>query len=90
MVVDVLDDLLLACIAARNRLLEGVEVDAHEIDLLDPLLAGGLQVGVLVAAREQPRIQPWVQRLDATVHDLGKAGEVLYRAHLNAGVGQRL
>jgi hypothetical protein len=30
-----------------------------------------------------------VQRLDASVHDLGKAREVLDRAHLEARVGER-
>ena len=78
-------DLLLGGVAARDGLLERVQVHAHQIHLLDLLLGGRAQVLVLVAAREQARVQPRVQRLHAPVHDLGEAGEVLDRAHGNAG-----
>ncbi len=71
-------------VAARDGLLERVEVHAHQVDRLDPLLGGGPQVLVVVAPRQQARVQPRVQRLHAPVHHLGKAGEVLDRAHRDA------
>ena len=86
--VDVLDDLRRVGVAARDGLLEGVQVHAHQIDLLDLLLGRGLQVGVLVATGEQPRIEAWMKRLDAPLHDLGEAGELLDRAHGHAGAGE--
>ena len=81
-------DLLLARVAARDGLLERVEVHAHEVDLLDLLLGRRAQVLVVVAPREQAGVQPRMQRLHATVHDLGEAGEVLDRAHRDAGAGE--
>jgi hypothetical protein len=46
-------------------------------------------VRLVVADRQQPRVQARVQRLDAAVHHLRKAGEVLDRADLEARVGER-
>ena len=86
--VDVLDHLLLRGVAARDGLLERVEVHAHQVHLLDLLLGGRAQVLVLVAPRQQARVQPRVQRLHAPVHHLGEAGEVLDRAHRDPGAGQ--
>ena len=42
----------------------------------------------VAADREQAGVELRVQRLDAAVHDLREAGEVLDRAHLEAGVGE--
>ncbi len=86
--VDVLDDLR-GRQAAGDRALERVEVHADEVDVLDVVLAGGVDVGLVVADGEQPGVQARVQRLHAPVHHLRKAGEVLDRAHLEAGVGER-
>ncbi len=86
--VDVLDCLRVGRVAARDRLLEGVEVHADQVDLLDPVLRGCGQMGVLVATGQQTCVQPRVKRLHAPIHHLGKAGEVLYRPHGDAGYGE--
>ncbi len=72
--VDVLDDLVVGR-AAGDGLLEGVEVDAHQIDRLAADLAelGAVRVGV---AHEDAAVHPRVQGLDAPIHDLRRAGEV--------------
>ena len=82
--VDVLDHLVLGRTAAGGGPLERVEVHAHEVDELDALLLGGEHVVGVVAQREQPGVELRVQRLDAAAHDLGEAGEVLDRTHLEA------
>ena len=86
--VDVLDDL--GCgQAAGHGALERIEVHADEVDVLDVVLGGGVDVGLLVADRQQARVQARVQGLDAPVHHLRKAGEVLDRADLEAALGER-
>ena len=75
--------------APRRRALERVEVHAHEVDELDPVLLGGEHVLGVVAQREQAGVELRVQRLDAAVHDLREAGEVLDRADLEPGLAQR-
>ena len=82
--VDVLDDQRLIGVLSRGCALEGVEVHAHQIDLLDPLLGGRIEVRVLVASGQETRVEARVKRLDAPVHDLGKAREVLDRARDHA------
>ncbi len=79
--VDVLDNLRGRGVAAGDRLLERVEVHADEVHRFDPVLGGGVKVLLAVAQREQPRVEARVQRLHAPIHHLGKAGEVLDRAH---------
>jgi hypothetical protein len=86
--VDVLDDLRVGGVAARDRGLEGVEVHAHEVHWLDPLLNRRLQMRLVVAHREQSGVEPRVQGLHAPVHHLGEACEVLDRAHRHARVGE--
>ena len=70
--VDVLDDVGVRRAAARRRLLERVEVHAHEVDELDRVLLGGDHVRRVVTAGEQAGVELRVQRLDPPVHDLGK------------------
>ena len=75
-------DLRVAGVAAGDGLLERVEVHAHQVDRLDPLLgrrvAGARRRRGAPAGRREAR----VQRLHPAVQDLGEAGEVLDRAHL--------
>ena len=87
--VDVLDHLVLGDAAARRGRLERIEVHAHEVDELHVLLLGRLHVRRVVAQRQQPGVQPRVQRLHAAVHDLREAREVLDRADLEAGLLER-
>ncbi len=80
--VDVLDDLRLTDAAPRHGRLERIEVDAHEVDLLDVVLGQRRDVLGIGAHGQQARVQARMQRLDAAVHHLRKPGEVLDRAHL--------
>ena len=88
--VDVLDHLGLVDPAAGGRLLERVEVHAHEVDELDLVLLRGDHVGRVVAAGEQAGVELRVQRLDPPAHDLGEAREVVDRADLEPGRLERL
>ena len=81
--VDVLDDLGVGQ-AAGDAALEGVEVHADEVDLLDLVGAERRDVRGIRADRQQAGVEARMQRLDAPVHDLRKAGEVLDRANLEA------
>ena len=83
--VDVLDHLGLVGPHARRGALEGIEVDDHQVDVLDLVLAGRAHVVGVVARGEQSGVQLGMQRLDAAVHDLREAGEVLDGAHRDAG-----
>src|SRR5207248_3306853 len=84
--IDVLDHLSVADPSAPGGALERIQVHAHEVDELDSVLFGGAQVARVVADCEQARVQLRVKRLDAPVHDLGKAGEVGDRPDADAGV----
>ena len=74
--VDVLDGLRLGDIGSRDRRLERVEVHAHEVDRLDPLGLERRHVLRVVALREQRRVEPRVEGLDATAEDLLLAREL--------------
>ncbi len=86
--VDVLDRLGRRGVAAGNRALEGVEVHADEVDRLDLVLGRRAQMLLVIAQREQPCVEAGVQGLDAPVHHLGEAGEVLDGAHRQPGCGE--
>src|SRR5690606_2057933 len=88
--VDLLDRLGLVDAGAGDGLLEGVEVDADQVDGLDAVaLHGGLVVRV-VAEGEQAAVDHGVQRLDAAAHDLGEAGDAVDGRDGDAGVGEGL
>ena len=74
--VDVLDRDPLVDLVAGDGLLERVEVDADQVDRLDPLALEHRHVLGVVAPRQQRRVQPRVQGLHAAVEDLGLAGEL--------------
>jgi hypothetical protein len=86
--VDVLDDLGVLHPAPRRRALERVEVHAHEVDELDLVLCGCSHVVRVAADGEDARVELRMQRLDAAVHDLREAGEVVDRADVQTGVRQ--
>ena len=87
--VDVLDGVGVGHAGARDGALERVEVHADEVDELDVVLGGLRHVLGVVAQREQPGVEPRVQRLDAAVHDLREAGEVVDGADVEARIAQR-
>ena len=69
--VDVLDRVLVCASGLRHRRREGIEIDDDEVDGLDAVLAHDFIVNA--AAAEQAAMNLRMQRLDASIHDLGKA-----------------
>ena len=76
-------------VVAGDRLLEGVEVDADQVDRLDPLALQGRHVLGVVAPRQQRRVQARVQGLHPAAEDLLLAGELGDVGDLEAGLAQR-
>src|SRR3546814_2258995 len=66
-----------------------IEIDHHQIDRADRMVAHRRGVFGIVAHAEQPAMHLGVERLDAAVHHLGKAGEIGNVAHREPGVAQR-
>jgi hypothetical protein len=86
--VDVLDDLVVLG-AGRHRLLERVEVHAHEADGLAP--DAGQRGAVLVqVAHEDAAVHARVQGLHAPVHDLGGLRVLRHVDYREARFAQRL
>ena len=71
--------------AGTADLLERIEIDDDEVDRLDAVVVHGVGVLGIVADAEQPAMHRRMQRLDAAVHDLGKAGQLGDVAHRDAG-----
>ena len=76
--------------AARDGVLEGIEIDDQEIDRADAVRAHRLGVLGIVAQREQAAMDRRMQRLDAAVHHFRKAGEIADVEHVEPGIAQRL
>ncbi len=87
--VDVLDRDLVGDFVPGDSLLEGVEVDADEVDRLDPLALQRRHVLGVAAPRQERRVQPRVQGLHPAAEDLLLAGELGDVGHLEAGLAQR-
>ena len=75
--------------AGRDRRLEGVEVDGHEIDGRDAVRRHLGEVVAVVAPAEDAAMDLRHQRLHPSVHDLGKAGVVGDIDDAEPGVAQR-
>ena len=86
--VDVLDRDVVLDLVVGDRVLEGVEVDADEVDRLDPLGLERRHVLGVAAAGEERRVQPRVQRLDPAAEDLLLAGELGDVGHLEPRLAQ--
>ena len=56
----------------RHRLLEGIQIHHHQVYRGDPMLGHGLVVDPATA--QDTAVDPWVQGLDATVHQLWESG----------------
>ena len=74
--VDVLDRLGQRNALFGDRLAEGIEVHADQIDELDAVGAQRLDVLLDVAARQQTAVHGRMKRLHAPVANLGEAGHV--------------
>ena len=74
------------CAALRER----IEVDDDEIDRRDAVARDRLEVVGTMTPREDAAVDRRVQRLDAAVHHLGKAGHVGDVDDRQAGRRQRL
>ena len=72
----------------RNRRFERVEIHADQIDRRNAVRGHGRHVFWIVAHAEQSAVHFGVQRLDAPVHHLGKAGDVADVHHRQTGLGQ--
>ena len=73
-------------IGLGHGLLELIQVDHHEVDELDVVLSGLGHVLLGIAAAQQATVHLGVQGLDATVHHLGKPGELLDGFDLDASL----
>ena len=87
--VDVLDRVVVLDFVAGDRLLEGVEVDADQVDRLDPLALERRHVLGVGAPRQERGVQARVEGLDPAAEDLLLAGELGDVVHLQAGLAQR-
>ena len=67
---------------------ERIEIDDQQVDRIDPVRSHDRLI--LPAPPQQSAMDLRVERLDAPVHDLGKAGVVRHFAHFQPGVAQRL
>ena len=84
--VDVLDGVREGDLGVGDGLLELVQVDDHQVDHLNAVLSGLLHVLLGIAAGQQRAVNLGVQRLDAAVHHLGIARELLDGGYGNARV----
>ena len=82
--VDLLDRVVPIHVEAADGLLEGIEVDADEVDRLDPVRGEVRDVLRDVATGEDAAVHGRVQRDDAMAEHLGEAGELLERDHRDA------
>jgi hypothetical protein len=69
--IDVLDGILVTAARLRDRRCERIEIDDQQIDRLDAVLAHDRVVDI--ASAEQTAVNLRMQRLDAAIHDFGKA-----------------
>ena len=84
--VDVLDRVFDRRVVARDGLFERVEVDRQQVDRLDAVFFHHRIV--CAAAAQQTAMNLRVQRLDAAIHDFGKAGLVTDLDDVDACVTQ--
>ena len=84
--VDVLDSVREGDLGVSDGLLELVQVDDDQVDQLNAVLSRLLHVLLGIAAGQQRAVDLGVQRLDAAVHHLGIARELLDGGYGNARV----
>jgi hypothetical protein len=67
--------------AAGDRLLEGIEVDHHQVDALDAVRRQGVQMLGHLAVRQHAAVDLGMERLHPAVEDLGEAGDIRHGHH---------
>ena len=81
-----------SCTPLRHGLFERIQVHDHHVDRLDAVLFHICAMFCLVVDAKEPAVNFRVERLDASVQDLGKAGDLRDRAQLRCrvpGAGRR-
>ena len=84
--IDVLDGIREGDLGVGDGLLELVQVDDDQVDQLNAVLSGLLHVLLGIATGKQCAVNLGMQRLDAAVHHLGIARELLDGGYGNARV----
>ncbi len=87
--VDQLDDLGFRAVAPRGGRGERVEIDADEVDRLDPLLGEHLEVLRQVAPRQDPGVDGRMERLHAAAEQLGRLRHRFDARHREALLGEK-
>ena len=88
--IDILNGLLDRYALLLNRLTEGIEVHAHQVDKLDSVLLQRLKMALVIAASQQTAMHLGVQRLHAAVANLGEARYVADVDYLHAALLEQL
>ena len=88
--VDVLDGVLEGAVGLRDGSFERVEVHDDEVDEVDAVLLGFVEVLVRIATAEEAAVDLRVEGLHAAFHDLGEARMLADVGHRQAGVAQHL
>ena len=83
--IDILDGILERCASPRNRYLERIEIDRHQIDRHDLALAEGGHMLRQISSAQQGCVDQRVQGLDPPIEDLGEAGNLLHLQHRDVG-----
>ncbi len=86
--VDVFDRIFEAAVGVGDGLLEGIQIDRHQVDAADAVALHDLVVGA--AAAEDAAVHLRVQGLDASIHHLREAGVVTDFHHRDVVVAQQL
>src|SRR5207249_1453006 len=76
--------------ATSDRFPERIEVHDDEVERLDLVGSELVYVVLLPAVREDAGMDPRVQRLHTTLEHLGRAGYLLDRGDVDAGIADRL
>src|SRR5918994_7364068 len=88
--VDHLDRVRLGDAVARDDLREGVEAHAHEVERLDAVVVERGQVVRMVAARQDRRVDPRVERLHAAAEHLRDLGQLFHRRRVDPALREML
>ena len=68
---------------------ERIEIDAHEIDQSNRMLAGRMQILFVRSPRQNAAVDLWMQRLDTAIHHFWKAGNLRHVDDGHARIGER-